>query len=596
MKVIALKRLTLDHFKSFRAPYPIDLPADAGLTLISGDNRVEPRLGANGSGKSTLWDALCFCLYGVSVRGSRINDLVAYGGKATSVTALFEVDESEVEVSRSGPPARVHIDGKQVEQADVEALFGLSRQRFLNSVVFGQAVPLFVDLPIPARGDLLDEVLDLQMWMRAAELAGKRLTAANAELNALKVEIGRTEGAIGSLEDPEELKSLAAGWETSREERRDGLLGSIREGERDVKNLTKSLNDLEGVKTADPKALYNKLQAWQREQSDLRSQLAVISSQVERITEDMVFFRDNRLCPSCEQEITPELAERHAAEHEAELREAKAKHQDVERKLGVASETSKVVQRQWQEADAARQTSEADKARIKVQVQARDREMASLERQVEQLDGEENPHEVRLARSREVRKSLRVKLRDLKRQERGIVGRSGQLEFWRQGFRRVRLYCIDRVLRQLEIETMNAADSLGLAGWKIRYATETETRSGTAKMGVQVEVNSPTMSGPFASWSGGEGQRIRLCTALGFAGLIQRWAGVRWGFEVFDEPTAWLSEAGIEDLLDLLKNRADAQRKRIFLCDHRGLQHAGFDSVITIAKDARGSFVDGNPR
>ena len=138
---------------------------------------------------------------------------------------------------------------------------------------------------------------------------------------------------------------------------------------------------------------------------------------------------------------------------------------------------------------------------------------------------------------------------------------------------------------------MNAAESLGLVGWRISYATETETKSGTSKMGVQVEVHPPD-DRRFSNWWGGEAQRVRLCTGLGFAGLIQRWAGVRYGFEVFDEPTNWLSEAGIEDLLDMLKNRADARGTRIFLADHRALTHSGFDQVMTVVKDENGSHVE----
>jgi energy-coupling factor transporter ATP-binding protein EcfA2 len=147
------------------------------------------------------------------------------------------------------------------------------------------------------------------------------------------------------------------------------------------------------------------------------------------------------------------------------------------------------------------------------------------------------------------------------------------------------------VLQQLDLETMNAAQSLGLVGWRISYSTETETKSGTQKLGVQVEVQSPVNKGPFSAWSGGEGQRIRLCTALGFGSLLQRWSGVRWCLEVFDEPTSWLSEAGIEDLLDLLKNRTDLMDKAILVADHRGLQHAGFDRILTVVKDAEGSSI-----
>src|SRR5262249_17411918 len=153
----------------------IDLNADDGLTLVAGDNRAESRLGANGSGKSTLLgDAPLFCLYGTSVQGARINDLVARGHKHAEVACLFDVDGVGSEVRRTGPAARVYIDGVLAEQVDVERLVGLTRRQYLNSVLYGQGMPLFIDLPIPERGDLLDEVLDLEIWMKAVRKASDR--------------------------------------------------------------------------------------------------------------------------------------------------------------------------------------------------------------------------------------------------------------------------------------------------------------------------------------------------------------------------------------------------------------------------------------
>src|ERR1700676_2379299 len=96
--------------------------------------------------------------------------------------------------------------------------------------------------------------------------------------------------------------------------------------------------------------------------------------------------------------------------------------------------------------------------------------------------------------------------------------------------------------------------------------------------------------------SGGESQRARLAVSLGLANLIQRWAGVRWSLEVFDEPTAFLSEQGIEDLLEALASRARDQQRSIWVCDHRALASGSFDGVLQIEKDAGGSRVVGPER
>ena len=559
--------------------------------MVAGDNRVEPRMGGNGAGKSTLWDALTFCLTGASVRGARGSDLITHGEKRCSVSAEFEIDGIPVTLSREGPPFHPRIDGEQAEQADVDRMFGLSRLRFLNSVVFGQAVPLFIDLPVPQRGELLDEVLDLQLWMCAAVHAGNRWATTQRELDKLLVEVARTEGALGALEDAAELRARVEEWDAAHVERKRALSDLVDTTGIELKALQKSLATIECARRPDAPGLLKAHQEAQEVESNLRSELAVVDREIERLDTDLRFFLENSECPTCGQGIAPELVENHGAKHRAELGEVRGRRVALDLEHGRAKAVTDAARVTWQKASADVQALARDLAVSRNQVQGKMSEVANLRRQHDQLAGEANPHAERLGKLRENRIALRTKLREQKRDERSTNTKLAQLDFWRQAFRRVRLFCMDRALKELDLETMNAAQSLGLVGWRILHATETETRSGTARMGVQVQVSSPNMSGPFVAWSGGEGQRVRLSSALGLAGMIQRWAGVRWNLEVFDEPTAWLSESGIEDLLDLLKNRADQLGKTVYIADHRGLQHAGFDRVMTIVKDERGSFV-----
>jgi energy-coupling factor transporter ATP-binding protein EcfA2 len=149
------------------------------------------------------------------------------------------------------------------------------------------------------------------------------------------------------------------------------------------------------------------------------------------------------------------------------------------------------------------------------------------------------------------------------------------------------------VLRELEIATMSEVRSLGLVGWKIGFTGETETKSGSIKLGVRAVVESPEAKRDFDSWSPGEGQRIRVASSLGLASLIQRYSGVSYDIEVYDEPTAWLSDAGIEDLFECLRERAHSRGKSIWVCDPRaGVSHGAFDEVWVVVKDDAGSRIE----
>ena len=70
--------------------------------------------------------------------------------------------------------------------------------------------------------------------------------------------------------------------------------------------------------------------------------------------------------------------------------------------------------------------------------------------------------------------------------------------------------------------------------------------------------------------------------------LIQTSKGVKSSILVFDEPTQHIGTKGITDLLDFLYETARAEKKQIWLIDHRTLDYGGFASKVKIARDADG--------
>src|SRR5260370_14649262 len=109
-------------------------------------------------------------------------------------------------VRRFGPPTKLELDGKLVEQNVLDNLLHLSKQRFLHSVIFGQGIPLFPDLPIPERGNLLDEVLNLDLWARCSESATAKHRTLELLLNEKKNNLSFLKGNFAGLESDESLK------------------------------------------------------------------------------------------------------------------------------------------------------------------------------------------------------------------------------------------------------------------------------------------------------------------------------------------------------------------------------------------------------
>src|SRR3569623_1602477 len=159
MRTISLESLHIKNFKSYHDA-EIVFTLSSGLKYLGGENLTEPELGANGAGKSKLWDALFWCLYGTSTRDGRASDLVTWEAKQPFVVLSLDIDGEQHLISRSGNPNKIHHNGQEATQEAVNALVGLSKARFRHSVLFGQAVPFFIDLSPTERASILDEVLD----------------------------------------------------------------------------------------------------------------------------------------------------------------------------------------------------------------------------------------------------------------------------------------------------------------------------------------------------------------------------------------------------------------------------------------------------
>ena len=169
-------------------------------------------------------------------------------------------------------------------------------------------------------------------------------------------------------------------------------------------------------------------------------------------------------------------------------------------------------------------------------------------------------------------------------------------KYWVTGFKNIRLTVISENLERLQLEVNSSLEYLGLSDWNIYLDIDKENKTGGIKKGFNVMVQSPYNDEqvPWEVWSGGESQRLRLAGAMGMSNMILDGLGIESNIEVWDEPSNWLSEEGITDLLEILHTRARDLNKVIFIVDHRSLEFGGFESIVNVVKDKNGSFINGN--
>ncbi len=594
MRSIQLLAVELENFRSFKQVTMVELSPGAGLKFLSGKNKVEPKLGANGAGKSTLWDAVAYCVTGASVRGVRAADLASWGGGKPRVMTAWDIDGEIITIERFGSPDRLLLEDQPVDQATVDRTLGLSRGRFLQSVIFGQAVPLFIDLSGPERGALLDEVLDLSIWLKAAEHASKRHSAHEQTITAIDKDLAFLKGKQEGFESTDAIEASIAQWEEQQGSRIEAALADVENAEAVLAEAAKEQTDATHKlgKAVDTSALDEQIAAQRKSKSERERSLAQAELGVGQCEKLIQFYKHTKTCDQCSQDIAPA----HAKERVARF--MTIQKDDMKRAEGL------IIQLESNDKEIARlqaliaeQTHGRDikvsaLATAKANAEHAQRAVDRATKVAEQISETQNPYQARYEALLEEMIAVEDKIKATNTQKRQTQGLLLRTAFWKDAFKRVRLFMVKRVLAQLEVETASAAIALGLTNWKISFSTELETKSGSIRPGIHIMVKSPVATGSWEVWSGGEGQRVRLAVALGLSSLIQRMAGVSIGFEVWDEPSAWLSQEGIEDLLDCLKHRVQVTDKSLWLCDHRALSQAAFDEVWEVSKTREGSQMD----
>lgn len=606
--------LTLKGFKSFETGGTYRFPEGSGFYFMTGRNEVEPDLEANGSGKTTVWDAVCWALYGKTARGLKATNVVSWSKKAKcGVTFVFDHGGERYEVFRSQSPNKLELGvgggaRQSAEQSDIEAALGLGYDSFLYAVLFSQFRPAFLDLKPTAKAELFSSILDLDYWDGLSKRATSRASELEGWLHDYKDDLAKNSGMIEQLEAMD-FDAPVQEWEAQREKYLEGFRQSIQESkkrlvelekeEKEARKLVKSLEAAEKSALEVVAEVRDILKEFQEEKREAEKQQFKLLSAKELAENELRKFKSvDDVCPYCNQEVDEGHLEGEISRITAQIREYEGKITKIDAELGEIDEDLRQAVHETEEIQKELMQNRQDKAQNSAKLGVSGREMSQIRAElrriqykIEETEKAENPHLEAKKRAEQQLEELKASTKEAKNSMEGVEKELLAVKYWGKGFREVRLFLISEVLEQLELETNTSLFRLGLRGWEIRYDTDKETKSGTIKKGFEVMIKSPhnTEWVPWEAWSGGESQRLRLAGTLGLSNLILARSGITPEFEVFDEPSTWLSQKGIEDLLDTLDARAREEQKQIWIIDHRSLDYGRFDGMVTVVKDEAGS-------
>lgn len=284
------------------APIALDLDEYA-TTLI---------IGKNGAGKSTVSEAICFALFGKPLRNVTKPKLVnSVNQKDCLVELWFTTSTGHYLIKRGIKPAIFEIYRNDVlepvpanvddYQETLESILKLDYKSFKQVVILGSAsyVP-FMRLPTPARRDIIEDLLDIEVFSSMNALAKEDVS----ELKQAIEKCGLKRKSI--TEQLRIAKEFTDHLATQTKQQIDLVTAEIEKQRASIAALREERVEREAELAPVPGAiaLHTKLSDNKREYERMLDKL---ETKYAKLDKDHEFYADHTNCPECEQIITEEF-------------------------------------------------------------------------------------------------------------------------------------------------------------------------------------------------------------------------------------------------------------------------------------------------
>ena len=273
-------------------------------------------VGQNGAGKSTMLDALSFGLFGKAHRNINKMQLInSINNKGCLVEVEFSIGGNQFKVCRGIKPGIFEIwkNGTMINQSShakeyqkilEQNILKLNHKSFHQVVVLGSSsfIP-FMQLPGGHRREVIEDLLDINVFSKMNILLKERNTLLKEKIGNINYDIDivktKIDGQRKYIRDVNDL----IGQNISKKKE------DIAKYQSEITELQQKNTTLSAFVESKQSPIENELNTLNNKKQTLIQYTAQFKQQMTTVAKDAKFYEINEECPTCSQDISPELRE-----------------------------------------------------------------------------------------------------------------------------------------------------------------------------------------------------------------------------------------------------------------------------------------------